>query len=313
MNIKESIIREIDKKATLSDEYNKLIVKFKTFLVGERGFYGNTVNSYILDIEEFLLFITYKLGIKHINEVNKLVIRSFVAELQKLEYKKSSIARKISSLKTFFKFLVKKQIIEKNPLLYIYNVKREKLLPKFLTKEEITKLLELIQPKDFFTSRDRAILELLYSSGLRISELAGLNENDIDMYEGIVTVVGKGNKERIVPVGDVALNYIRQYLNYKTQAGFVNKALFLNKNGKRLTVRGIRGILSKWITLAALHKKVSPHTLRHTFATHLLEAGCDLRSIQEMLGHKSLSTTNIYTHVTLERLKKVYETAHPRK
>jgi site-specific recombinase XerD len=209
--------------------------------------------------------------------------------------------------------LLAKKYISSNPALYISNIKKEKILPSFLSKNEVEKLLSLIEPKDFKTSRDRALLELLYSSGLRISEVAKLLESDIDLYEGSVLVKGKGNKERIVPVGDIATRYIREYLKFKHNQGFKNPTLFLNKFGKPLSVRGIRKIITLWVKKASIHKKVTPHTFRHTFATHLLDAGCDLRSIQEMLGHKSLSTTNIYTHVSIERLKKVYEETHPRR
>ncbi len=193
------------------------------------------------------------------------------------------------------------------------NIKKLKRLPTFLTKEEISNLFSLIEPEDFMSARDRAILELLYSSGLRISELTQLTEYDIDLYEGLVTVKGKGNKERVVPVGDVAIKYIKEYLRYKHQFNPNEKYLFLNKFGKNLSIRGVRKIILRWIKKASIHKKVTPHTFRHTFATHLLESGCDLRSIQEMLGHQSLSTTNIYTHLTIERLKKIYQEAHPRK
>ncbi|MFN3550388.1 MAG: site-specific tyrosine recombinase/integron integrase [Endomicrobiia bacterium] len=308
-NLKQKIQPE-----NLSDEYKILLTKFKTYLIAEKNLAENTIVSYINDLEEFLLFIYNNLKIKNIEQVNKITIRSFIAELQKLNYKRNSISRKVNALKVFFKFLAIKKYIHQNLILYINNVKKEKTLPNFLTKNEIKKLLSLIEPKDFLSSRNRAILELLYSSGLRISELSQLTENDIDLYEGLVYITkGKGNKERVVPVGEIALKFIKEYLNFKYKIGFTNKTLFLNKFGKPLSIRGIRKIISLWVKKASIHKKVTPHTFRHTFATHLLEAGCDLRSIQEMLGHKSLSTTNIYTHLTLERLKKVYEEVHPRR
>jgi tyrosine recombinase XerC len=293
--------------------YKSLITKFKTYLIAEQNVSHNTVLAYTTDLYDFFSYIFYEVKIKNIQDVTKLVVRSYITKLQSLGYKKTSISRKINTLRTFFKFLVRKNFLHTNPILYLSSIKKEKSLPSFLTKDEIIKLFSLIQPIDFISARDRAILELLYSSGLRISELAQLTEDDIDLYEGLVTVQGKGGKERTVPVGSVAIGFIREYLKYKYELGIRKKELFLNKFGNRLSVRGIRKIVAKWVEKAAIHKKVSPHTFRHTFATHLLDAGCDLRSIQEMLGHQSLSTTNIYTHLTLERLKNVYEKVHPRK
>lgn len=300
-------------KNQILDSYRNFILKFKTYLIAEKVVSNNTIISYITDLQEFFLYISNNLNIKDITLINRSIVRSFISYLQQHGYKKSSIGRKINALRHFFKFLTIKKYIQHNPILYLSTIKKEKILPSFLTKEEVDKLLSLMTPQDFFTARDRALLELLYSSGLRISEVAQLDENDIDIYEGLVTVKGKGNKERVVPVGEVALKYIKEYLRYKYMKGFNSKEIFVNKFGKRLSVRGIRKIIMKWIKKASIHKKVSPHTFRHTFATHLLESGCDLRSIQEMLGHKSLSTTNIYTHVTLQRLKKIYERIHPRK
>jgi len=307
INFKQKIHQE------LPIEFKTFLTKFKTYLITECNVSENTLISYLLDLEEFFLFISGILKIRNISNVNKTVIRSFILELQRLGYKKNSILRKINTIKSFFKFLLAKKYISSNPALYISNIKKEKILPSFLSKNEVEKLLSLIEPKDFKTSRDRALLELLYSSGLRISEVAKLLESDIDLYEGLVLVKGKGNKERIVPVGDIATRYIREYLKFKHNQGFKNPTLFLNKFGKPLSVRGIRKIITLWVKKASIHEKVTPHTFRHTFATHLLDAGCDLRSIQEMLGHKSLSTTNIYTHVSIERLKKVYEETHPRR
>jgi len=297
----------------ISEYYKNFITKFKTYLIAEQNASNNTIVSYINDLYEFFSYIYDEIKIRNIQDVTKSVVRSYVTKLQSLGYKKNSISRKVNSLRTFFKFLVRKKFLQTNPLLYLSSIKKDKNLPSFLTKEEIQKLFSLIQPVDFISARDRAILELFYSSGLRISELAQLTEDDIDLYEGLVVVQGKGNKERIVPVGEVALNYLKEYIRYKYKLGIKKKEMFLNKFGNKLSVRGIRKIVAKWINKAAIHKKVSPHTFRHTFATHLLDAGCDLRSIQEMLGHKSLSTTNIYTHLTLERLKNVYEKVHPRK
>ncbi|MCS7151742.1 MAG: tyrosine recombinase [Endomicrobia bacterium] len=297
----------------LTESYKSLLTKFKTFLIAEQCVSKNTLIAYVFDICNFLEYLCVKLKVKSIEDVNKTILRSYISLLQTAGYKRSSIRRKLNAIRTFFKFLVRKKHIKYNPIIYVSSIKREKNLPNFLTKKEVEELLSLIEPKDIFSARDRALMELLYSSGLRISEISELTEDDIDIYEGIVTVRGKGGKERIVPVGDVALIYIKRYLQYKHKEGMKTKYLFINKFGEKISVRSIRNIVSKWVKLAAIHKRVTPHTFRHTFATHLLDAGCDLRSIQEMLGHQSLSTTNIYTHLTLERLKKVYEEIHPRK
>lgn len=297
----------------LSEYYKSLVTKFKMFLIAELCVAKNTVDAYFCDIVEFLEFLYHRLKIKTVESVDKSVLRSYVSHMQSIGYKRSSMRRKINAIRSFFKFLLRKGYLTSTPVVHLSNIKKEKSLPSFLTKEEIEKLLSLIEPKDFISSRDRALLELLYSSGLRISEVAELVEEDVDFYEGLVNVKGKGGRQRIVPVGDVALKYIRQYLKFKHGIGIKTKSLFVNKFGTKLTVRGMRNIVSKWVKLAAIHKKITPHTFRHTFATHLLDAGCDLRSIQEMLGHQSLSTTNIYTHLTLDRLKKVYEEVHPRK
>ncbi|MCS7231142.1 MAG: tyrosine recombinase [Elusimicrobiota bacterium] len=300
-------------KDKIPDYFKNFITKYKTYLIAEKAVSNNTIISYITDLQEFFQYLSTDLNIKSINSVNRTIIRSFISYLQYMGYKKSSIIRKINAIRNFFKFLIFKKYIMSDPTLYLSSIKKEKNLPNFLTKEEINKLFDLIEPKDFFTARDRALFELLYSSGVRISELSQLDEDYIDMENGLIKVKGKGNRERVIPVGDIALKYIKKYLEYKYKNGFKNKELFVNKFGKRISVRGIRKIIMKWIKKASIYKKVSPHTFRHTFATHLLDAGCDLRSIQEMLGHKSLSTTNIYTHITLNRLKKIYEKIHPRK
>lgn len=296
----------------IPDEFKKFLIKFKTYLIAEKRSPENTIISYISDLKEFFIYVANNLKINSINNINKLTLRSFVSELQSKGYRKNSIARKVNTIKSFFKFLTLKGFIENNPIIYVSNIKKDKILPNFLSIEEINKLLSAIKPVDFNLLRDRTILELLYSSGLRISELAQISEDDIDFYEGILLVKGKGDKERIVPVGDIALKFLMEYLKLKKQRGLNEKKIFVNKYGKPLSIRGIRKIITKWVKKILKHKRITPHTLRHTFATHLLEAGCDLRSIQEMLGHKNLSTTNIYTHITVERLKKIYGKTHPR-
>ncbi|HRZ67399.1 MAG TPA: tyrosine recombinase XerC, partial [Candidatus Omnitrophota bacterium] len=229
---------------------------------------------------------------------------------------KVSIARKIASIRSFFKFLFREGIIKNNPASSLSTPKRDKHLPKFLDEKEIVLLLESPGKEDEAGLRDGAILETLYSTGIRVSELVGLNIDTVDQIGGVIKVYGKGKKERIVPIGDRALQAIRDYLKKRrasnTKDTHAGKALFFNKNGGRLTDRSIRRIINKYITKTSIQQKISPHTLRHSFATHMLDHGADLRSVQELLGHANLSTTQIYTHITTERLKSAYTKAHPR-
>jgi integrase/recombinase XerC len=215
-------------------------------------------------------------------------------------------------LRSFFRFLTREGFLKTNPILSVFSPKQDKHLPQFLTEGEAAKLIESAFPKntrDERGLRDRAILETFYSTGIRISELVGLNRQDMDVIGGVVTVMGKGRKERIVPIGERAISAIREYLASRRSQ---DEALFLNRSGKRITTRGVRNIVTKYIRFAGMKQGVSPHTLRHSFATHMLNRGADLRSVQELLGHVNLSTTQIYTHLTTERLKTVYDKAHPR-
>ncbi|MCX5782043.1 MAG: tyrosine recombinase XerC [Elusimicrobia bacterium] len=291
--------------------------KFLKYLKAERNYSNLTIKAYKTDIIEFLAFLAKNYQGKALKDSEKLTLREYFLHLQNLKLNRSSVIRKIAALRSFFKFLTKEEIIVQNPFLYLSSPKAEKKIPTFLSEEEIHKLFSL--PK--MSLRDSSMLEFLYSGGLRLEELVGLNINDIDYISGIMKVLGKGNKERIVPVGEKSLEVLHEYLkerntfieNIKTIPGhdISKNALFLNKSGKRISSRGARKALHKWFSLAGFKKKVSPHTLRHTFATHLLDRGCDLRSVQEMLGHKSIASTQVYTHVTAETLKKVYEKAHP--
>jgi site-specific recombinase XerD len=214
-------------------------------------------------------------------------------------------------LRSFFRFLTRENLIKTNPILMLSSPKLEKPLPSFMTEDEVSKLIEAVFLRndiDEFALRDRAILEVFYSSGLRISELVALDLNAVDFISGIIKVMGKGKKERVVPVGDIALKAVRNYLKARKKD---NEAVFLNKNGKRITTRGVRGIVGKYLKSVGLLRGISAHTLRHSFATHLLNRGADLRTVQELLGHANLSTTQIYTHLTTEKLKSVYDKAHP--
>ncbi len=243
-------------------------------------------------------------------------IRRFLSFLAGQEYSKATVARKLATLRSFYKFCVKRGHKDANPVAPIRTPKQEKRLPKFLEADQVKQLIEAPNDSTLLGSRDRAMLETLYSTGIRVSELVGLNVEDIDFLGEAVIVRGKGRKERVTPIGPTALSAIRRYLELRQRDGrsgsFDPHALFVNKHGQRLSTRSVRRKLDKYLMQVGLDPDISPHTLRHTFATHMLNAGADLRSVQELLGHQSISTTQIYTHLTTSRLKEVYEEAHPR-
>jgi integrase/recombinase XerC len=248
-------------------------------------------------------------------QVDIHVVRAYLASLIK-DRKKSSIGRKLAALKGFFRYLMVIHEIEKDPLLLIQSPKQEKPLPKFLSVDDVFQLLGGIKNKSAFDIRDRAILEVLYSTGIRVSELVGLNWSDVDLQLEIVRVLGKGSKERIVPIGKVALDALRDYsIEMRKRWDLPCKGenpVFLNNRGGRITTRSVARVVEKHLRAVGIPVRISPHGLRHTFATHLLNSGADLRVIQEMLGHASLSTTQRYTHLNLDQLTAVYDKAHPR-
>ena len=248
-------------------------------------------------------------------DVNK--VRAYLAFLNEKQYSKSTIARKLATLRSFYKFLVKRNHIDSNPVVAVRTPKQEKKLPRFLEYEEVKRLLETPPTNNWLGARDKAILETLYSTGIRVSELVALNLDDIDFLGEVVRIRGKGKKERITPISSSALQVIQHYMEYRNKRAQSNpnfdpKVLFVNKHGKRLSTRSVRRKMDKYLKIAGLDPNISPHTLRHSFATHMLNNGADLRSVQELLGHQSLSTTQIYTHLTTSKIKEVYENAHPR-
>ncbi|RJP29684.1 MAG: tyrosine recombinase XerC [Candidatus Omnitrophota bacterium] len=283
----------------------RYIEKFIRYLEIEKNYSAHTLLNYKLDLEHFFSF----LGSSPVEGVDYITLRKYLATLKDASLGNRSIGRHLSTLRTFFKFLTRDGFIKTNPMLSLSSPKIEKHLPQFLTEEEASRLIEATVAKDESGLRDRAILETFYSTGIRISELVSLDTDDIDFISGVVKVEGKGKKERIVPIGDKALSAIRQYID-KRKKEF--DAVFLNKNGKRISTRGVRSIVAKYIKASGLKHGVSPHTIRHSFATHLLNRGADLRSVQELLGHVNLATTQIYTHLTTDRLKNIYDKAHPR-
>lgn len=292
------------------------------YLQIEKNASPNTIRSYQQDIFGFIDFLAREQGIPDTRvapgQVDHLMVRAFLAELKGQGLAKASISRKLAAIRSFFRYLCREDVLEANPLKGVATPKQDKRLPSFLYREEMECLLEAPDTTAPLGLRDRAVLELLYATGIRVSELVGLNCEDLDFGLGCVRVLGKGRKERIVPVGSYALKAARSWLDNGRprmaviKSGRQENPLFVNNRGERLSDRGIRYLVTKYLKAASIRKKVSPHTMRHSFATHLLDAGADLRTVQELLGHVKMSTTQIYTHVTKERLKQVYTRAHPR-
>ncbi|OIO73912.1 MAG: hypothetical protein AUJ85_06945 [Elusimicrobia bacterium CG1_02_37_114] len=298
----------------MSNDIRVLVEHFLLYL-RTRNFSRETTRAYKSDLGGFCDFTDKEFSGIDINRVNRLVVRKYIAFLEESSRRRSTIQRKIYAIKSFFKFLYHQKIVDSNFFGYINIPKKEKLLPSFLSETQMIELLDTVKGDSILVSRDQAMLELLYSTGIRVGELTNLNVDSLDFWTNTIRVFGKGDRERTVPIGDKALKSVYKYLQLrKSEKQYLpsEKALFLNWRGKRITSRAIRKILDKWVKLSALTKHISPHTIRHSFATHLLNAGCDLRSVQEMLGHKSLTTTQVYTHVTTTRLKNIYEKAHPR-
>lgn len=284
----------------------KHIENFKNYLKAEIDVSPHTLRAYTNDLEEFLSFID-----KKPKDIDNLDIRSFLAVLHQKKLKKTSIARKLATIRSFFKFLSREGYVKFNPAKLVATPKIPKKLPRFLTVDEVFSLVDAPAGETFKATRDRAIFELLYSCGLRISELTSLDIGDLDIKESLIRVKGKGRKERIVPVGAKALSSINNYLPERVSVKKRTEALFLNSRGGRLTQRSISRLMIEYSRTINLIGQISPHVLRHTFATHMLHGGADLRTIQELLGHSSLSSTQIYTHVDNVHLAEVYDKAHP--
>ncbi len=290
---------------------DRLVEKFLTYLKVEKNYSQHTIVSYAHDLKEFSGF----LGEAPVEDTDIVFLRRYLALLKTNNLSKKSVARRMATLRTFFRFLTREGHIKKNPMGLLKTPKLEKKLPMVLDENEVARLLE--SPEDDVTGRrDKAILETLYSTGMRVSEVVQLNAEGVDFIGGVCRVMGKGKKERLCPIGDKALRSIRSYLELRGQKSKKpERALFLNHSpnqaGSRLTDRSVRRIVDKYIERTCRKENISPHTLRHSFATHLLNKGADLRSVQELLGHENLSTTQIYTHVSTQRLKEAYDKAHP--
>lgn len=287
------------------------IAAFLRQLETERNASPHTLAAYRSDLAQFREFVQVELGASAGPEnVTHLLIRRWLALLHR-DHTKSSVGRKLAAVRAFFKHLIRTGRLVKNPAELVSTPKKEKKVPYHLSIDEVTALVETPREPDILSLRDRAILETLYSCGVRVSELTGLNVGGIDLEDGTARVLGKGGKERIVPVGSVARAALSRYLDARNHPP-LDAPLFINARGGRLTSRSVRRVVDKHILRIATMRKISPHTLRHTFATHLLEGGADLRAIQELLGHASLSTTQKYTHVGIDRLMEVYDRAHPK-
>jgi integrase/recombinase XerC len=292
--------------------------EFINYLKTQKNLSDQTAVSYLSDLKHFQSYLENK-QIKSPEGVTTNIIRDYLSQLYKTGYARSTISRRLSCLRSFFRYLNQSGRINTNPLLLISTPKKGRALPQFLYQTEVEKLLH--QPesrKGMLGLRDRAMLELIYSSGLRIGEVVQINITDMDFSGRSVRVRGKGRKERIVPFGDHASDALQEYLQ-KARPVLTGKKIpsseepfFVNFKGNRLTTRGIYGIITKYLKMVAPFRNLTPHSLRHTFATHLLEGGADLRSVQELLGHSRMSSTQIYTHITGERIKSVYQKAHPR-
>jgi integrase/recombinase XerC len=327
-------------------EDSTTIQHFLDYLKFERRFSEHTAKAYSADLKQFGEFLVSASETSHMDnepfsssdhqgnsatavaipvqqKVDELLlsagidsVRAYLAFLNEKQCSKATIARKLATLRSFYKFLVKRNQLTSNPVEAVSTPKQYKKPPRFLDYEEVKKLLDTPSLDNWFGSRDRAIMETLYSTGIRVSELVALNMDDVDFMGEVVHVRGKGKKERIAPVSSSALQVIQHYMEYRNKraqydVNFDSKVLFVNKFGKRLSTRSVRRKMGKYIKMAGLDSALSPHTLRHSFATHMLNNGADVRSVQKLLGHQSLLTTQIYKHLTTTKLKDVYENAHP--
>lgn len=282
-----------------------LALEFLTHLKKEKRYSPRTIESYKKDLLQFKAFLA-SLG-KEIITAEAEDIYNFLLWLKGEGYSRASVERKLAAVKSLYKYLLSQKIVGINSAKLVSYPKKSQKLPVVLSMEEVTELLELPEPENFFSARDRAILELLYATGIRLSELVSLNITDLNLSDRFLRVKGKGGKERIVPFGIPAQKALKKYLSFRTDAR--EEALFLNKLKKRLSARWVEKIIDKYISLTSIRKRISPHKLRHSFATHLLMMGADIRTIQELLGHSSLSTTQKYTHLDIETLRREYEKA----
>lgn len=300
----------------------KDIRDFAVYMEMERNLSAHTIKSYLTDLRQFQTYLQDNAqsqeadGGLNINRPDQMLIRAYLRALHRQKVKKVTIARKLAAIRAFFKYLLREGRIKANPAELIRAPSPEKHIPAFLSVDEVLAVLNIEFKDDLSGTRDRALMELFYSAGIRLSELAGLNIDDINFSQGLLKIRGKGKKERIVPVGGPALSAIQSYLKILAgisgRRGIQDGPLFVNNRGGPLTTRSVARVVDKVVRISGIGRKISPHALRHSFATHLMDAGADLRAIQELLGHESLSTTQKYTSVSISRLMEVYDNAHPR-
>lgn len=285
---------------------------FLEYLDAERKFSRHTLLSYEQDLQQFLSFLQ-STKIHSLNEVDRPLLRSFLGSLVEQGYRRKSIARKIAALRSFFRYLKKSNHLRTNPTLNLLAPRPQKTLPVYVDEEAIQNLLETMKEQDGTPHRDYALLELLYGTGIRVGELVSLNCDDVDLIDRSIKVMGKGSKQRIVPLGRKAFEALKSFVAIRrSEMGKDNPPLFVGQQGERISPRVVHRIVSRAISRIADIEKKSPHVLRHSFATHMLNRGAELRAVKELLGHESLSTTQVYTHVSMERLKKAYKQAHPK-
>lgn len=294
---------------------NDLISEYQHYLVSEKMKSENTVHSYVSDLQNYIYYLNEKQGIDDIRDVDTKTIQNYLAYLKKLGYSPTSTSRALSAIKSFHKFLYLEHRTLENPATNLSSPKLDKKLPTVLSVEEVIKLLDSLDDSTPIHHRNKAMIEMVYGTGLRVSELVGLKLQDLHLTNKMISVKGKGNKERIVPINDYANKVLREYIiNSRPKLAKPSKDngyVFLNHLGTPISRQSFFLILKEQCNKAGITKEVSPHTLRHSFATHLLEAGTDLRLIQEMLGHEDISTTQIYTHLSNQKLKEIYKGAHP--
>ncbi len=287
---------------------------YLNYLSDERGLAKNTLESYGRDLQQFLTYLKEKKNLD-IKETTQATVIGYLLQLQSKGKATATLSRSLAAIKSYYQFLVRESIIERNPTINLDAPKQEKRLPKVLSVEDVEQLLDQPDLKHPIGIRDRAMLEVLYATGLRVSELISLKLIDVNLEMGYIKCFGKGSKERIVPLGSISLKYLKMYIDHARKflaSTPFETVLFLNHHGKGLTRQGFWKIIKRYAENLNIQIEITPHTLRHSFATHLLENGADLRSVQEMLGHADISTTQIYTHLTKDRIREVYDQAHPR-
>jgi integrase/recombinase XerC len=293
-----------------------LVEKYLDHLRGGRNAASHTCRNYAVDLEGFMDFMRRRGELDGIpGNINRTTVRAYIVALNEEGYSKRSTARKLSSLRSFLAFLVRAGVLDSNPAEGVRAPKLDKPLPRFLEVTEVERLMLSANGSDIWGLRDRAVLETLYGAGLRVSELVSTDEGDLDLSTGVLRAQGKGRKERLAPLGRSACLALSRYLEARHRLGLNGgggSPCFINRRGERLDVRSIRRLLVKYLRKAGLSQKISPHTLRHSFATHLLDRGADIRVVQDLLGHASLASTQVYTHLTADRLKSAYDAAHPR-